>query len=112
MIYSKSGLDSKPIESPDSAATGSSELSTRLPTRWQKMWHCGCGHLHVGGFCCCKWWRPWSQLLKLFLWYKQQANKQKQPMAAHLWMCLTASVVHVTTCLCTSMHAARCYLGN
>lgn len=30
MIYSKSGLDSKPIEIPESPATGRSELSTRL----------------------------------------------------------------------------------
>lgn len=30
MIHSKSGLDSKPIETPESPATGSSELSTWL----------------------------------------------------------------------------------
>ena len=32
MIYGKSGLDSNPIEIPESPATGSSELSTRLET--------------------------------------------------------------------------------
>lgn len=32
MIYSELGLDSNPIEIPESSAMGSSELSTRLET--------------------------------------------------------------------------------